>query len=218
MNKTHSPVALSLVPVFLLGACQGISKAPKNAPRVEVEVTPQIAPSFSTRLMGLDDGFGEAFADLVMANADVGLRFYPVLGSSYGEDDRRPDYAMSVQVNDLVADIDHKTVTQEGADPVIVSSVEKLECMVTSTIVKRRTDAPDLTVGTSTAKGSVSVSKSGDGIRYVIVRDSEDAEPLHASKANLRKAIKSGLQRSLAGLVEPIDREFRPAAPNKQHK
>ena len=192
----------------LLAGCSGISQAPKGSPRVELEVGVKIDPSYTSAVTGLDADFTKSFTDIVISDADVGLRFYPVLSTEYEASHARPDYVMSVDLENLKIGLDHRKVENEGEEPVLETSVRQVECSVNVTVTKRRPEGPDLTVGSHTSTGVSGASVPPPAPTYAVVRTGEDKKELLVSKTDLLRAARTALEKSLAALVPPIDREL----------
>ncbi len=209
MFKTITPLSVALV-ATLFASCQGISKAPKGSARMELEVVVQVDPSFTGKLQGADQELTQAITDQVLSKADLGLRFYPVLTSAYDEGDPRPEYVMTVQIQDLNIGLDHRTIKHKDAEPTIETSVKNVACVAAVSMEKVRSSGPNLTVGSASGKGQKSASKVGEGetpASYAMVRD-EGAQPLNVTRADLLAAVDSATDRAMKGIIDPVDREI----------
>ena len=56
------------------------------------------------------------FDELVLDQADVGMRFYPVLSGLYENDRQRPPYLLKVSARDLEVEYEHKTKKGEEGE------------------------------------------------------------------------------------------------------
>ena len=205
--KQPQLMPLFLLPLMTALSCQGISRAPAGTPRVELELSVALDGSYTSKLQGLGAGFTDAVAELVAEHADIGLRFYPIPSSSYSGDDVRPDYVLRVELRDFTVDVDHHTVTHDDKDPTVEVFAKRVGCSVSSTLVRRRDNGPELTVGSTSRTGSAATAKSEEvteGTTYNVVRE---GEPISVREADLFKSIEQAVQRSFAELIVPISRE-----------
>lgn len=211
MNHPHAALGILLLSATL--GCEGVSRAPAGSPRLELGVTVRVDDSYRGKLQGAGQELAQAVTDAVMARADIGLRFYPVLMSDYGDNDAYPDYRLNVVVRDLDVKIDHRTIPQKDADPVVEVFAKRIDCAVESTLVKDRVASsrgPDLTVGASTQKGSAAakpVDEESEVTSYVVLREGNDLQPVTVGQPDLMRAVDQALVRSLRDLVTPISRE-----------
>jgi hypothetical protein len=199
-------LSLCIAPLLLAG-CQGIAEAPADMPRVEVEVDVAVEPAFLGRLLNADAGLQQAIEEAVLAEADVGLRFYPVLARSYTDGQTHPTYKMSVLVRELVLDVQPR----EGDTP---PRLKRLAATTSVAIEKRRPNAPALMVAQSRmtgdgptrsdAKGTVEASYQATGI---------DSEAAPIERGMIVSAVQTAFRQSCRSMLPAIDREFagRPA-------
>jgi len=197
-----APLALS---------CQSIPMASRDAPRVELEVEVRIDDSYAQQLADLDDAFRREVEATVLAQADLGLRFYPVLSTDYAADDARPTYLMTVDIGDLTLRLDHAMKPVEGAEPVVETYVRSIDCRVSVTLVKRRDSGPALTVGRGEGGGLRSAARHAEaatGPGYTVRGQAEGQPELPLARSDLLQSIGWALGRALPELVRPADREF----------
>lgn len=212
MNNTIARGSVALAAILFFTCCADIPRAPAGSPRVELEVQIKLDDSYTGQLRGAGPELLEAVADVVLAKADVGLRFYPVLSQNYGRQDPRPDYVMTVEVRELEIGYGHRTLSKKGEEPVLETFVDKLDCSVSATITKRRKQGPSLTVGHFDGEGSTTVvahegQAHGDSHSYEVKRD-EDKSALTVARSDLLRATDRGLGKALKGLITPVDREL----------
>ena len=214
MNRSIASVSLAFAAALALGACEGVSTAPAGSPRVEVEVTVNVDPSFARKLPDAGEDLTRAIVAQVMTQADLGLRFYPVLSRAYGPKDARPEYQLGVDVTDLDVAIDRPMTSTNGGPPVPGTPwVRQVDCTVTTTITRRRQSGPALTVGRSTGRGSVLASTATDGgdrTAYTMTCTDDKSASVSLRHADLMHATQKGLELALGQLVKPVDREFGP--------
>ena len=209
MNKTIARGSVALVATLFFTSCTDIPRAPAGSPRVELEVQIKLDDTYTGQLQGAGPELLEAVADVVLAKADVGLRFYPVLSQNYGRRDPHPDYVMTVEVRDLEIRYGHRTLSDKGKEPTLETFVDKLDCSVSATITKRRAQGPSLTVGHFDGAGSITVGehRSDDSQSYEVKR-AEGKGAMTVARSDLLRATERGLGRALKGLITPIDREL----------
>lgn len=208
-----------LLPAVLLAACQTIPKAPKDSPRVEIEVATTLDDDFVGFLDGIDDEFARAVADKAQACADVGLRFYAVPTTSYAAGHARPTYLMRVHVEEVevsLADAPAPRKTSEtageesGAAPAAEPAprtVQSVACRVSALIEARRSGGPPLLVGRSEGKARVSASTGDPGTHTGLALRNEPGIPPRVRRDDLLAAIDRALRTALGELVPAIDRE-----------
>lgn len=209
---SRSPLLPSLCSVALLalGACNQISKAPQNVPRVEMEVAVRLDDAFGARLGNLDAEFQRELQDMILAKADAGLRFYPVLTERYSGEGPRPPYLMTVGVRDLEYELDYRTVQQAQADPVVESWVKRVTTGVAVQVVKRRESGPELTVANAIQTGSTMVDRprgEGTGPMHPLRRE-ENQQALAVPRAALLRAIDAAVTKALKEMLPAIDRDL----------
>lgn len=195
----------SLVSCLLLAAaaCEGISSAPKGSPRVEVEIALEVDDSYTGALQGSDEALRQAIAELVRSKGDIGLRFYPVLSDSYQSGDNRPPYVLNVKAHDLNITVGQKTIETGGGAPKTESVVERLECRVSSRIVKRRAKGPELLVASSSANKKL-VATRDPGPGYAVATSPQ----ARVSRTDLLAALDAALTKAFRELVPAVDREL----------
>jgi hypothetical protein len=176
---------------------------------VELEVDVKLDESYTGALRDAGPELLEAVADVVLLQADLGLRFYPVLAQNYGRSDPRPDYVMNVDVRDLQIGYGHRTVSEKGQEPKLETFVEDLTCSVSATVTKRRAKGPSLTVGHFEGSGTVPVGAepAADALSYEVLRE-DDKPALSVQRSHLLEVAERGLGRALKGLIAPVDREL----------
>jgi hypothetical protein len=214
MKSPIACVSLALAAALALTACEGVTTAPMGMPRVEVEVTVQMDPSFTRKLPDAGDDLTRAIVDMVMTQADLGLRFYPVLTKSYGPKDTRPEYQLAVEVTNLDVAVDRPVTSTNGGPPVAGTPwIRQVDCTVTTTISKRRPTGPALMVGRSTGRGSVTATTTTDGsdhTAYTLTRTDDQSTTVSLLHIDLMHATQKGLELALGQLVKPVDRELGP--------
>lgn len=214
--RTHAALGLSaaLTAALSCPSCQTMSTAPRGSPRVEVEVSVALDESFTAKLekAAADDAVARAVVEQVLAQADLGLRFYPVLARDYGPRDQRPEYALAVSIADLEAKFAHRTVQPVGSDPVVETSVQSLACAVSTVLTKRRAEGqgPALTVARGTGRGETVAASGapGDEPAVAVSRAAANEAPVSCRRADLVLATRRALDRALADLVPAVDREL----------
>lgn len=207
------PLALLAAPVLGLVACTGIRSAPEGSPRTEIEVFVDVADDFLSPLAEeVERGDVERIADdAVLAVADMGLRFYPVLSEHYASDHTHPDYTMRVELMDLEVLLDHDLIEEEDEDPYIETSVKEVVCVAVATIERRRPGGPALVVGRSRADAEVRASDiEGPMAVFALRRKAEDGSTLYVTRQDVVDAVERAVERALVRLQKPIDREFAP--------
>ena len=113
MNNIIVRGSVALAATLFFTSCADIPRAPAGSPRVELEVQIKLDDTYTSQLQGAGSELLEAVADVVLAKADVGLRFYPVLSQNYGRKDPRPDYVMAIEVRDLEICYGHRTIQSQ---------------------------------------------------------------------------------------------------------
>jgi len=189
-------------------------KAPKGSPRVEVELVVKVQDSFyqSLEVPGGTAELDRAIADRVLALADVGMRFYPILSSEYGKKAGRPEHIMLVTVEDLVVNTQNRMVEEKGAEPRIDSSVQSLDCTASTSVEKRRGEGPPLVVGASPGTGHSRVKSGSEGAEtsttYRLKRDSAEGPDLYVSKEDILASVEKAVVSGLREVVEAVDRDL----------
>ena len=215
MDKSILQPGIALVAI-LSASCQEITTAPEGSPRMEMEVAVAVQESSLSGLEGVNaKDFTTVATDVVVNRSDLGMRFYPVLSKDYARKDQRPEYLMTVDVKELIVGLEHTTVNQKEGDPIVVTSVKQIDCVVSAKLVKRRDSGPDLTVGVAEGKGAARVRPDPEvvaEVSYVVKREApeegEAPEPLNVSRADLLAAMDSAVAAAYRGLVAAVDREI----------
>ncbi len=206
-------LAVAVGALLVTSSCESVSRAPKGSPRVEVEVVIRTEPAFSDTLDVGADALTKAVTDDVMSQADVGLRFYPVLSSSYGPKDQHPDLLMTVSLTELHVKLDVRKVDQpkesEDAAPKTEVFAREIECDVAAKLERRRVDGPPLTVARAEGADHVSASTpKGDQPTWSVVHDDQADHPVKVRQRDVTGAVHTALERALADMVKAIDREL----------
>ena len=215
--KINSTLWSALAAVFLVAACENLSGlAPRDVPRVEIELDVDVEPGFLDPLTDADAALEESVRAVVRSEADLGLRFYPTPSESYGPNDTRPPYRMSVDIDSLNVRFKRTTVEEEGQVPWVRTSVDKISCSVRAAVERRRDDGPALEVGRGSATVESGASRSRDDLD--IVREyalAFQGERVTVRESDLLEAVEKATKKALAQLRTPIDREFAPLAVDK---
>lgn len=196
----RSPV-LVLVALALV-ACQEVSLARRGSPRVETEVVVAIDESVRAGLRDAGAEFDAMVEAIVLEQADVGLRFYPVISASYGPGQVRPAYLMSVRLQELAARAHEVTIADEPGRKKTVA--DDVTATVAASLEKRRDNAPSLLVGTGSSSYA-SAPRESSGDMMFLVNAAGDAVPI--PRADVRTAIERALRKTLQDMVQAIDRE-----------
>jgi len=190
----------------LLAGCQTISNAPSGQPRVELEIAVEIEPQFQQALPGADHALAAQIAGAVLAEADVGLRFYPVASGDYSEGQTRPPYLMTVRVASLDFEVSERE--REGE---VLADVDVVRAGVDVTLQKRRDNGPALLV--ATADTSVRRRPPGDTqsegaveASYSIRRDG--TAPARVAGKEIVAAVSKATREAFGRMIPAIDREF----------
>jgi hypothetical protein len=215
--KTLIPFAV--LPLALAAGCQSIKSAPEGSPRVEVEL-----------IVKVDDAVYDPFAeevnrdelrglveDAVMPLADVGLRFYPVPSSAYHGDDKKPEYALTIEIQRFEAVLSHNMVEKEGQAPYIETTLDQGNATASAVFERRRENAPPLLVGREQATGDAQVKADETG-DLLLRHEGQTGEKILLPHTSFTAAIKEAVEKALGQLQKPIDREFNvPAAEPHPH-
>lgn len=223
-SRIVGPLALIALAVSAT-ACQDLNafvtgekflRAPEESPRVEVELQVVVEESFYGLLepVGDREELEAAMAQTVLAMADVGMRFYPILSADYASDDARPPHLMVVQVRDLALAIDHETIEEEGHAPRFEAALEGVACSVTAGVQRRRKGAPPLVIGIGNGAGQVRIAKGessfGGQTAYAVRHEAEGQQSLQVQRQDILDALEKGVVDAFRELMPPIDREFAP--------
>ena len=210
-SKLTTLLTLGLAPA-ILASCESLTGvAPKNTPRVEIELAVIVDEAFVEPLSDADAGLHAALKEAVRGKADLGLRFYPTPSDLYGESDRRPPYLMTVELDSLVVSFDREMIEEEGAEPRIDASVDTIGCSVSASVARRRENAPSLVVATSQASSQFSAETKPEtlasGRGYV---PKFEGPALKILEKDIVRAVEAAVDRALKAMRTPIDREFAP--------
>jgi hypothetical protein len=118
---------------------------------------------------------------------------------------------MMVTVKELLVEVDHDMIEEEGFEPRIESSVRSVGCSATAVVEKRRADAPPLVVGKSHGSSQIRVSnkeQAAGATAYPVVQSGSDAEDLEVTRQQVLEAVERAVVLALRELVEPIDRDL----------
>lgn len=201
-----------------LGSCQDVStfvtgenypRAPKNSPRVELEVVVQIGDQFYDSL-GKEDMLDDGISERVLSESDMGMRFYPVAGSDYEDDVQRPTYVLTVQLRSMDVKVDTKEIEKKDEPTRTEHSVGSVDCVAAATLRKRREGRPALLVGESTGKGHVFVrsqsTSEDEAVIYPV--NSQSKNQLYVTESDLLDAVDEAVVDALRGLIKSVDREL----------
>lgn len=205
-----------LATTLTLAACTQVPKAPEGSPRIEVEVAPTMEERFLEPLAIEDlDELQAEFDELVLEQADVGMRFYPLGSDAYENDNQRPSYLLTVTASNL--DVEYKYKDKkvgEGEEPRVETLLSALRCDVVATLERRRQGRPALPVGRSKQSVHWRVKAPEEGVdTYPLSRpgvEGEDGERpiLEVARADVMLGVDRAVRAALKDLVRPIDREF----------
>ncbi|MGE3172464.1 MAG: hypothetical protein AB7O97_07530 [Planctomycetota bacterium] len=203
------PMLVSFVlPVAVLAAfaaCRGIPRAPKDAPRVEVEVAVVVEDGFSAALADADAALTAALSSALIEEADIGLRFYPVAAADYADGQRRPDYRLQVTLRGLEVDV------TSGSDEQ-ASAAERVTAALGVALQRQRADAPALLVASASQSANRREQPARtDGPVEASYRVAGSAQPVSVSQDAIVTAVRAAFRRAAADMVRAIDREFAPA-------
>jgi len=221
---------LGLAAAFALAGCQEMTtfvtgekfpKPPEGSPRIEVELTVDVDEGVWGDLEDHGD-LEQAIADQVADDADLGMRFYPVLASDYGEDDVRPEYVLAVRVTELVVTTDHKRIEKKDEAPRIESRVKGLDAVATAVVKRRRDEGPALVVSNAEGKGhvfAVSQERIAELVAegqptFEVVKTDPSHQDLSVCQADLLQVVEEAVVGALRGVVKGVDRELGIGAPS----
>ena len=211
MRAMKTLIPAVVLPLALAAGCQSIKSAPEGSPRVEVELVVQVDPA-------VYDPFAEEVSrdelrglveDAVVPLADVGLRFYPVPSDAYEDDDKRPEYALTIQVQRFDVVLNHKMIEKEGQPPVIETLLEQGNSTATAVFERRRENAPPLLVGRTQSVGDEKIRSEETG-DLLLRHETQTGEKILIPHTAFQAAIKEAVMKALGELQKPIDREFTP--------
>ncbi|MEX1023691.1 MAG: hypothetical protein WD226_01320 [Planctomycetota bacterium] len=208
------PHALSLLALLPLAACQGISSAPEQSPRVETELDLSMDGSLENALV-LESRGDLAFLleDAILPHADLGLRLYVVPAANYGSEHERPRYALRISIEEFDAFVYQDLVKGKGEQPDrLVDRIDTLTCRVQARIERRRPSGPPLEVGRAFGNAVLRPKANATpavGARPLTLRyATEDGAELKVQRADVTAVVQNALIQALRGLEEPVDREF----------
>lgn len=191
-------------------------QAPAGSPRVEVEVELVVHDSFYESLEDVDRDTREALEaemeEMTLSLANLGLRFYPVPADAYDSGDDRPERRLLVEVSDLDVSVDEKTVEKDGEPMRIVARIEGATCLVKVRVEKRRSDGPELVVGSSESEGNVrhgpSKEEPAADATLAVRADVAGHEGLRVPKQYMLDAFEEGAVDALRTVVKAVDRDL----------
>lgn len=189
-------------------------KAPKDAPRVEIELVVEVDDAFYAAFedAGEAEDLNGVIADRVLSLADVGMRFFPILSDTYESRDARPQRVMHVRIVKLTVNTAHERIEEEDEDPRYESSITSLDATATASVEKRRKGAPSLVVGSGEGHGHVRARSSDESTAahpaYVVKRESDEHEELRVTQDDVIDAVDKAVIDALREIVEPIDRDL----------
>jgi len=195
----------------LLAACTSIPEAPEGAPRVEVELALEIEDRFVEPLAVEDKQvIAATFHEAVLDDADVGMRFYPVLSELYEDDSQRPPYLLKVVARDLEVQYDFKTEKgAEGEEPRVVTELAGLRCNVTATLERRRQGRPALPVARGQKEVQWSVDDPDAGVDTFPLKPIAEGEGgLSVAQDDVMEGVDRAVTAALRQLVHSVDREL----------
>lgn len=210
-NRLFSP----LVVTSLLISCSSIPETAPGWPREELEVAVEVDPLISRLLRQEADvaALENVVSETVFELADVGLRFYPVPSATYAEDQERPEFLLTVHIQDMSAHLE-KEALQPAREARPASELASVHCTAIATLVKRRGDGPPLIVGKSIghgkAKAQEATAKLSSMLDFELQGEDPFSMPPRLRSQDLCESIREAVSGALLGLVEPIDREFGP--------
>ncbi|MEM7205830.1 MAG: hypothetical protein AAF628_36590 [Planctomycetota bacterium] len=203
MAKPHHAL-IAFLPLFA-AACSTIPMAPKGSDRVELEVAIELGKGFRDKLQVDEPEIERRIAEQALGHADLGLRFYPVLTKDYESDNNRPEFLLTIEVRDLDVELGKRTVHREERDPEVQTFVERLDCAVSTLLVKRRKTGPPLTVAHTTGRGAAQPTGRAPGG----AKEAETRAPeMTVLIDDVLRAADGGLRQALGGLIIPVDREL----------
>ncbi|HVS18817.1 MAG TPA: hypothetical protein VMT18_09485 [Planctomycetota bacterium] len=221
---------LGLAAALGLAGCQDMTtfvtgekfpKPPEGSPRIEVELTVDVDEAVWGDLTAHGD-LEQDIAAQIAGDADLGMRFYPVLDGEYGDDDVRPDYLLAVRVTELTVATDHRRVEKKDEPPRVESKVKTLDCVATAVVQRRRESGPALVVANAEGKGHVyAVSQSRieelavEGQpTFEVFKTDPSHQDLRVCRSDVLQAVDRAVVDALRGVIKGIDRELgldRPA-------
>ena len=204
------PLALTLLATASCEAVTGVSSS--DTPRVEAEVVVVVDSGFLAAFadVGADSDLVDEIEELVHAQADLGLRFYATPSASYGEDDMRPPYLMTVTVSSLDVILEHDMIEEEGQEPLIVTSVDDLIVTVSASLEKRRENAPSLVIATSSESRQINAENDAEDLEAEMGYAPTADESLKVLHRDVVRAADGAIDKALKAMRTPIDREFKP--------
>ena len=188
---------------------------PEGSPRIEVELTVDVDEAVWGDLAAHGDLEQDITAQ-VEGDADLGMRFYPVLDGEYGDGDVRPGYVLAVRVTELTIATDHRRVEKKDEPPRVESKVKTLDCIATAVVRRRRDGGPALVVANAQGKGRVhAVGQSrieelaAEGQpTFEVVKTDPSHQDLRVSRSDVLQAVDRAVVDALRGVIKGIDREL----------
>ena len=211
MPRLSSLFALALLPLV---ACQGISTAPEQSPRVETELDLRMDKSIENALV-LETRGDLAFLleDAILPLADLGLRLYAVPSANYTAEHQRPEYALRISIEEFDVFVYQEVIKGvEGVPDRVVDRIDYLTCRVRALMERRRSDGPSLEVARGIGSSEVvpkasampAVGRPPLTLRYA----TQDGEVLKVQREDMTEVVRKALIKALKDLEEPVDREF----------
>lgn len=203
---------IGLVLTLLLTSCESLTGvSPKGTPRVETELAVVVAPDFQNPLVDVDESLLGAMKQVVVKEADVGLRFYPVLSEDYAPEHARPPYLLTVELTALELSYrEAKSAVPEGS-PDRATLVDEIAFTVAAKLTRRRQEGPPLLVGSSVGSASVRAHQKLNELEGQPVYATEGSRSApYVLRADVLDALDASVEKALKALRAPIDRELAP--------
>lgn len=215
---------LGLATAFALAGCQEMTtfvtgekfpKPPEGSPRIEVELTVEVDEAVWGDLSEHGD-LEQRIADQVAADADLGMRFYPVLSSAYADGDARPDYVLAVRVTGMTVTTDHRKIETKDEPPRIESKVKALDSTASAAVRRRRDAGPALVVANAEGQGHVfavsqervaELEAEGQSV-FGVVKADPSHQDLRVCEADVLQVVEEAVVGALRGVVKGVDREL----------
>ncbi len=200
--------SLPAITLLALAACNSIPVASATTPRSELEVAVVIAPEFVQQLQAmtpdLDASLRRSVERAVIDQADVGMRFYPILSSEYEKAHSRPEFLLTIHLGSL-------TFRATSANEYSAAGVASLHVGLAAELLRRREKGPSLPVSHYTSSGTARPSSYRDveahEASYLV---SEGNGPrLPVTESVITGAVTKAVRESLAEMLAAIDREVK---------
>ena len=191
-------------------------QAREGTPRVELEVELVVHDDFYQSLDDVDRDAREALEaemqEIVVSLANMGLRFYPVASDAYDSGDDRPERRLLVEGGTLDVNFAEKMVQKEGEPSHIVARVEGAACLVKARVEKRRSDGPELVVGSGESQGTVkhgpTTEEPATDTTYAVRAEVPAHEGLRVPKQDVLDAFEDGTVDALRTVIKAVDRDL----------